>query len=109
MVIFHLLSVKLSVRESTVLSCQCFKFLILIMFIVGSIHCLLCFQNISIMIQLWNEVIVCTETRDSSEVGLDVREVNIYLGQIGDNPTIIKGFIGMKGALVRLVLGCGYC
>lgn len=47
--------------------------------------------------------------RQSTELGLDVSEVNIYLGQIGGNSTIIKGFIGMKDALVRLALSDGYC
>lgn len=42
-------------------------------------------------------------------VGLDVTEVNIYLGHVGDNPMIIKGFLAMKDVLGRLALGDGYC
>lgn len=61
MVIFHLLSMKLSLYVNLVIAGQCFKFLILIMFIVGPNHCLQYFQNIYIMIQLWNEAIMCTE------------------------------------------------
>ena len=44
--------------------------------------------------------------RQSSVVGLDVTEVNIYLGHVGDNPMIIKGFLDVLG---RLALGDRYC